>query len=86
MDEGFGGGVDGDTWNVEFRGERAVENDENWVGEGGLAEGRKESTGEEGREERVPPDNGKVIIFRPFLKSDGCPLYLNTSIKTTTRD
>ena len=69
MDEGFGGGVEGDTWYGEFRGERAVEYDEDWVGEGGLAEGGEESTGEKGREERVPPDDREVRIFRPFLKS-----------------
>jgi hypothetical protein len=70
-DEGFGGGVKGDTWDGEFCGERAVEGDEDWVGEGGLAEGGEESAGEKGREERVPPDDGEVIIFRPFLESDG---------------
>jgi hypothetical protein len=41
------------------------------VREGGLAEGGEESAGEKGREERVPPDEGEVIIFRPLLESDG---------------
>ena len=70
LDEGFGGGVERDTGNGKFRRERAVENDEDRVGEGGLAEGGEESAGEKVREERIPPDNGKVIIFRPFLESD----------------
>ena len=71
MDEGFSGGVEGDTGYSEFRGKRTVEDDEDLVGEGGLAEGGEESTGEKGREERIPPDDREVCIFRPFLKSGG---------------
>jgi len=84
MDKGFRGGVKRDTRDGEFRGERAVEGDEDRVGEGGLAEGGEESAGEKGREESVPPDDGEVIIFRPFLKPNGSTC-LNTSTKTITR-
>ena len=79
LDEGFGGGVERDPRNGKFRSERAVENDEDWMGEGGFAEGGEESAGEKVREERVPPDDGKVIIFRPFLESDGSTRSLSVS-------
>jgi len=83
-DKGFRGGVKRETWDGEFRGDRAVEGDEDWIGQGSLAEGGEESTGEKSREESVPPDDGKVVIFRPFLKPDGST-YLNTGIKTIMR-
>lgn len=51
------------------------------MGEGGLAEGGEESAGEKGWEECVPSDDGEVIIFRPFLESDG-----STDINTGGRD
>ena len=79
-DEGFGGGVERDTWNRQFCRERAVEGDKDWVGEGGFAEGGKEGAGEKGREERVPPDDREMYIFRPFFESDGFTC-LSTSIE-----
>ena len=80
-DEGFGGGVERDLWDGHFPGERAVEDDENRVREGGFAERGEESAGEEGWEEGVPSDDREVIIFRPFLESEG-----STDINTRDRD
>jgi len=50
------------------------------MGEGGLAEGGKESAGEEGWEERVPSYDREVILFRPFLESND-----STDINTRER-
>ena len=51
------------------------------MGKGGSAEGGEESAGEKGWEECVPSNDREVIIFRPFLESDG-----STDINTRSRD
>lgn len=71
-DKGFRSGVERDTWDGEFRRERATEDDKDWVGEGGLAERREEDAGEKGGEDGVPPDHSEVIIFGPLLEPDSC--------------
>jgi len=55
------------------------------VREGGLAEGGEESASEKGWEERVPPDDGEVLSFRPFLESDGSA-HINTEIEAIAGD
>lgn len=41
------------------------------MGEGGLAERRKENTGEKHWKESIPPDHYDMIVFRPFFEPDG---------------
>lgn len=66
--EVFGGGVEGDFGHGRFVAEGSDDYDEDWTTTGGCAEGRKESLGQEQREEGVDSDLFRVLFLRPFVE------------------